>query len=224
MTARERIQELSRGASPSGAVVVPLALAPAARIQEREWEDFTEDPTQLANGLRDLVDAVRPDGVPVTSARLLVEQAAGSLVPSPHAVAAVEATRRLRQSMDEALVLAAVLPGVATFAAAGIPEPAAQEQLLDLGKQLLAAGVDLVVVDDGDAPPPDVNLSTLGNVARFHQALAVATRPLPGGLPPAARVPFDSPRAVDGVAVTAEELTRDTDLTELMEWMDAVRG
>ncbi len=39
-------------------LAVPLALHVSARIAERDPEDFLRDPTQLANALRDLIEAV----------------------------------------------------------------------------------------------------------------------------------------------------------------------
>jgi hypothetical protein len=72
-----------------GTIAVPLALAPAARIAEREWEAFLTDPTQLANGLRDLIDAVNPDAVPLTSDdELLTEATSGAGSQGPHLRAA----------------------------------------------------------------------------------------------------------------------------------------
>ncbi|MFL6135520.1 MAG: hypothetical protein ACJ72A_22135, partial [Nocardioidaceae bacterium] len=141
-----------------GTLAVPLALAAAARIQERDWEDFLEDPTQLANGIRDLVDAVAPDGVPVSDDLVLLEQASSAgLAGGPHALAAVVATERLRQSLGDRVALVSVLPGPARLAAAGAV--AAAEAILELGKKFLAAGADVVLVRDeaGEA----ASLSTL---------------------------------------------------------------
>lgn len=201
MSARQRFQALAQGRGDGRGIAVPLALAPAARIQERDWEDFTEDPTELANGLRDLHQAVAPDGLVVSLPELLVEQG----LIGPHAVAAVEATRRLRASLGDQAALVAALPG---------PEDFPPDALLDLGKEFLAAGVDLLLVFGED---PTGRLATLANVARFHQAVVVfaadTTRP-----------PLDAPAAAAGVVLTDDWLARETDLSVLEDWVDAVRG
>ncbi|MGY2876449.1 hypothetical protein ACVW00_003639 [Marmoricola sp. URHA0025 HA25] len=202
-----------------GTLAVPLALAAAARIQERDWEDFLEDPTQLANGIRDLVDAVAPDGVPVSDDLVLLEQASSAgLSGGPHALAAVVATERLRQSLGDRVALVSVLPGPARLAAAGAV--AAAEAILELGKKFLAAGADVVLVRDeaGEA----ASLSTLLNIARFHQALAVTDVRDDLGLPLVTRVAVEDPTSASGVVITAEVISRDIDFTQLEDWVDAV--
>ncbi len=206
-----------------GTLAVPLALAPAARIQERDWEDFLEDPTQLANGIRDLVDAAAPAGVPVSHDHVLLEQAlaTGSLVSGPHATAAVESARRLRQSFGDRLALLAVMPGPACLSErTGIDGARAGEWLLELGKLFLTAGVDVLLVrDDG---VHEVALGTLANVARFHQALAVSAGQASGGLPVAATVPLAHPFHASGVVVTDEHIARDVDFTVIEDWIEVV--
>lgn len=210
MNARQRMQALALGRGDGSGIAVPLALAPSARIQERVWESFTEDPTQLANGLRDLYSAVAPDGLVVTDAGLLLDQGEAGLLTGPHARAALEATRRLRTSLGDLVAVVIALP---------VAEPGA---LLEAGKEFLGAGADLLLILDDD-PALGSSLSTLVNVARFHQAVAAST----GTAPPLARATryaLQSPHAVDGIAVTDEWLPRDTDLTELEDWVQAVRG
>ncbi len=192
---------------------MPLGLRVAARIQERDWDDFTCDPTQLANGLRDLADACGPDGVPVSSAETLLAGGPDPLA-GEQGQAALEATRRLRASFGDRLVLIACLPGPASLAGG-------RDALLDVGKQFLAAGVDVLVVLGHHADEPQ--LGTLANVARFHQALAVGCCGAQG-LPEAERVPLADPRPVPGLVLTAEELPGDTDLSLLEDWVDGVRG
>ncbi len=212
---RLRVQALASGRGDGGGIAVPLALRVAARIQERDWNDFTCDPTQLANGLRDLVDACAPDGVPVTSAHSLLAGGPG-LLTSEQGRAAVEATRRLRASMGDRIVVVACLPGpdAVTGGADG---------LLATAKEFLAAGADMIVVGDGDDGAADIGLGTLGNVARFHRALAVGI--IEGyGLPVVEQVPLDAPRAGTGVVLTDEQLPRDTDISVLEDWVNAVRG
>jgi hypothetical protein len=210
VNARQRVQALALGRGDGGGIAVPLALASAARIQEREWEEFTEDPTQLANGLRDLHSAVAPDGLVVTDPDLLREQGGGGLLAGAHAVAAVEATKRLRASLGDQVAVVVVLP---------VADPAV---LLEISKEFLAAGADILLVLDDEATLGG-SLGTLANVARFHQAVAAST----GAVAPLARAiryALASPEAADGIAITSEWLPRDTDLTVLEDWVDAVRG
>lgn len=207
---RQRLRALP-GSGGSG-LAVPLALELAARIQERDWEDFTCDPTQLANGLRDLLDAVSPDGLAVTTPQVLLESA--DPTSCAQALAAVEATRRLRASVSERAVLVACLPGPAAL-------PGGGAALLELGKQFLAAGADAVVVlgDHGARS----ELSTLANVARFHQAIAMGCCP-EQGLPVVQRAPLHDATPKTGVVLTDVDLPRSTNITDLEEWVEAVHG
>jgi hypothetical protein len=207
-----------------GTLAVPLALAPAARIAERDWQGFLHDPTQLANGIRDLVDAVNPDGVPVTSDDQLVEEAvtaAGSL--GSHLQAGQEATRRLRQSLGDRVALVGVIPGPARVAAAIRQDPMAAAELVQtLGKELLGAGADVLLIrDDGKS---DVRLTTLANIAQFHQALALAAGQPTGGLVEVTQLPLQSPAPTTGVVVTDQQLPREVDFTLLEDWIDGVHG
>ena len=207
-----------------GTVAVPLALAPAARIAERDWEGFLTDPTQLANGLRDLIDAVNPDAVPLTSDdRLLTETTAVAGSPGPHLQAAQEAARRLRQTLGDRVALVGVLPGPARVAAATHHDlPAAAELVQTMGESLLAAGADVLLIrDEGES---DAVLSTLANIARFHRALALAVGQPTHGLPEVTRVPLQAPSPATGVVVTDQQLPRALDFTLLEDWLDGVHG
>ena len=213
MKARQRAQSLAAGQGDCECIAVPLAMAPAARIQERDWQDFTEDPTQLANGLRDLFQAVSPDGLTVSEPLLLLEQGDRGLLNGPHAHASIEATRRLRLSLGDEVALVACLPGLADADAA---------DLLATGKEFLAAGVDVILLfeeDPGSAP----ELNTLANVARFHQGVVMSTGPSPTLLR-ATSSALDSPTVANALVITDTWLPRETDLVELEEWIEAVRG
>ena len=209
-----------------GVLAVPLALQVAARIQERDAEDFVHDATQLANALRDLVDAVDPDGVPVTAPEVLLDGcgSTSALAASDQLSVAVEATRRLRTSLGDRIALVATLPGPATVAerCAAMPAAAA-DAVLALGKQFLAAGADVLLVVD-EAGPAGATLSTLANIARFHQALALSHPGDRYGLAAATVVPLGSPAAGAGVTVTNEELDRRTDIGLLGDWVATVRS
>lgn len=209
---RQRVQALAQGRPDAHGIAVPLAMQVAARIQERDWEAFTCDPTQLANGLRDLVDACAPDGIPVTMPDVLLEAAdpVGGLEPRT----ALEATRRLRSSMGDRVALVACLPGPAAL-------PNDGDDLLELGKAFLGAGANAIVVLEhhGDTSA----LSTLANIARFHQAVALGCCDRQG-LPVVERVPLAEPRPATGLVLTTDTLPRDTDVSVLGDWVEAVRS
>lgn len=220
MTGRASIQALARGQADGSAIAVPLALPSAARIQERDWEDFLDDPTQLANGLRDLHQAVGPDGLVVTDADTLLTQAGEGLESGRHAQAAVEAVGRLRASLGDAVALVAPVPGAHRLTAAGSPRPA--ESVQALGKSLFGAGLDALLVVDDDV---DAGLSTLANIARFHQGVvAVIGDEVKAPLVAAHEVPLDEPEAMEGLVVTQGVVPHATDITLLEDWVESVRG
>lgn len=209
---RLRVQALAAGRGDGRGIAVPLALRPAARIQERDWDEFTCDPTQLANGLRDLADACLPDGLVVTCPEILLT-GGGDLLASEQGRAAVEASRRLRESMNERVVLVAYLPGPGQVTGG-------TDGLLAAAKEFLAAGADVIVVDGGG---PGLPLGTLANVARFHRALALGVTDA-YGLAMVERVALSAPRPGIGVVLTDEHLPYETDLSELGDWVNAVRA
>lgn len=224
MTARLRARALGAGRGDGRGIAIPLALRPAARIQERDWEDFTQDPTQLANGLRDLYDAIQPDGLAVTSAQLLTEQAGTSITAGTHGRAAVEAARRLRSSLGDRAALVACLPGPEPLAAAtGLTAEAAVEQVLSIGKEFLGAGVDVLLLFEGDDGSPQA-LNTLNNIARFHQAVVAvageARSPFLGARPSS----LQDPQTAPGLVISDCEITRAVDITDLKDWVIAVRA
>jgi hypothetical protein len=211
---RARVKALAQGRGDGRGIAIPLAGQVAARINERDWEDFIFDPTQLANGLRDLVDAVSPDGVQVT----LPEALSGSglsLQSCEHLRVALEATRRLRSSMGQRVALLACLPWAGSFSGGAAT-------LTEVTKEFLAAGADVIYVLEPSSEHPEP-LSALANMARFHQAVAVSTDSRLS-LAPVSQIPLTAPRRADGVAITETELPRDIDLPLLEEWIDAVRG
>ncbi len=210
-TPRTRVRALARGQGDGRGIAVPLAHRLAARIQERDWEDFTCDPTQLANGLRDLADAVAPDGLAVCLPDVLLE-GGPDLHGSDQAHAAVEATRRLRTSFADRVALLAVLPGPADVSGGA-------DGVLTAAKEFLAAGADGVVV----LGAPAGSLSTLANVARFHQAVALGDHP-GHGLPVVVRQPLDGPAAAAGVVLTDVHLAAGTDVSAVEDWVAAIGG
>jgi len=95
--------------------------------------------------------------------------------------------------------------------------------LVGLGQEFLAAGADVIVVHD-EQEMPGVSLTTLSNVARFHQAVAVSHGAERYGLAATTVVDFDAPRAATGVVLTCAGLPRETDIALLGDWITAVRG
>jgi hypothetical protein len=185
--ARSRAKLLARHGRASPALVCPLVLAQAAEIEALPVQRFLTDATKLANGLQALHEAFGNDVIVTAAADDLAAAAAGagSLTARPRVTAAVEATRRLAVTADDA-ALAAALPGPARLAAQlGHPptDHAALEQygamLLVLAKAFLEAGANLLLLVETDTLPTGSGDSwrsaatPLVNVARFHQAAAV---------------------------------------------------
>ena len=222
---RQLLRSLING-SDAVAVAVPLALHVAGRIQERDSEGFVLDPTQLANAIRDLVEAVEPDGVPVTSPDILLSGCSGigSLTTSEQLSVALEATRRLRSSLGDSVALVAHLPGPSNLVAHfDTSEQEAAEAVTAIGKSLVSAGVDAVLIND-EAEAAGISLSTLSNIARFHQSLVLGFHRQCYGLPAATVVPFASPIIGRGFTVTDGQLPRSTDISELRDWVLVVQG
>lgn len=222
MTGREAIRALGQGGG-GVAVATPFALPSAARIQERDWEDFLEDPTQLANGLRDLHQAIAPGGLVVSDVDTLVEQADGGIVAGAHARAVVEAVGRLRASLGESVALVAAVPGAVRLADAGVADGAGAVQ--EFGKELFSVGADVVLVVDEGAPDP--GLSTLGNIARFHQGVVAVTgdpAAVTAPLVPVTERSVDDPVEGEGLVITTGPVPRDRDITVLEDWVEIVEG
>lgn len=211
---------LSALATPGGSgVAAPLALRSAARIQERDWDQFLHTPTQLANGCRDLVDAIAPHAIVVTSAAVLAEEAAGTpLASTPHLAAALDAATRLAASLGARAAVGVTLPGVSRLT--GRPATAAAEEITEAGRSAFAAGAGLLLIDD-PAPPDGVVLSTLLNVARFHQAFVVAVGAGWGGLAGSTVVPLETPQPASGVVVTDGEIDPEHagNISALSDWV-----
>ncbi|GEL21289.1 hypothetical protein PSU4_02430 [Pseudonocardia sulfidoxydans NBRC 16205] len=198
---RARAQAIAARRGGRHTLAVPLALRLAAKIAERPWDAFLRDPTQLANGLRDLLDAVGPDGVPVTVPSVLTEERDARLD------AALEATRRLRVTVGDNAVLVAVLD----------PDPG----LIDTVRAFLDAGIDGVVLH-GDVPAADAR--TIGNVTRFHRAMAHVLGPGSSGLPGAEAVALDAPVAKTGLVLTDGEVPDGTPVPLVQDWVGGVRS
>jgi hypothetical protein len=173
-------------------LVCPLVLAQAAEIEALPAGQFLTDPTKLANGLRALHGAFGTDVIVTAAADdlavcSLTAAAAGDLPAAvtghPRVAAAVEATRRLAATAEDA-VLAAALCGPAQLTAqlGRPPDPAALEDcgavLLALAKAFLEAGAHLLLVVEAEPvfrPAADgwrSAVTPLVNVARFRQAAA----------------------------------------------------
>lgn len=208
---RVRVRALAQGRGDGRGIAVPLPLRVAARIQERDWHAFTHDPTELANGIRDLVDAVAPDGVPVTMPDIILSEA-GPVLDRPVVVTALEAARRLRASMGDRVALVACLPGPG-----GLDRGA--DDLLGLGQVFLAAGVDVVAAlgEHGGSS----QLGTLANVARFHRAIAVGCCADQGLPTTVTEVPLADPEPTNGIVVS-NDLPADIDLPTLADWITTV--
>ena len=197
LSARSRARLLARHGRVSPALVCPLVLAQAAEIEALPVPGFLTDATKLANGLRALRGAFGNDVIVTAAADDLAAIAAGAggagapaqqavqrAVQHPRVAAAVEATRRLAVTADDA-ALAVALCGPAQLAAQLRQSPADHAALetcgavlLTLAKAFLEAGANLLLLVEAE-PLPAASAggwrsaaSPLVNVARFHQAAA----------------------------------------------------
>jgi len=176
-----RASDRDKGTSP--ALVCPLVLAQAAEIEALSAGRFLTDPTKLANGLRALQGAFGTDVI-VTAAADDLAACSVAVTGHPRVTAAVEATRRLAVTAEDA-ALAAALCGPARLAAQlGRPpaDHAALEEcgavLLALAKAFLEAGANLLLLVESEPVPAACAggwrsaVTPLVNVARFRQAAA----------------------------------------------------
>jgi hypothetical protein len=183
-SARGRARLLARHGRVAPALVCPLILAQAAEIEALPAGQFLADATKLANGLRALHGAFGNDVIVTAAADDLAASAAGALTGHPRVAAAVEATRRLAVTAEDA-ALAAALCGPARLAAQlGRPpaDQAALEEcgavLLALAKAFLEAGANLLLLVESEPVTPAraggwrSAVTPLVNVARFRQAAA----------------------------------------------------
>ncbi len=195
LPARSRAKLLARHGRVSPALVCPLVLVQAAEIEALSQERFLTDATKLANGLRALREAFGHDVIVTAAADDLAAAAARAGAPAqqasaqqavqhPRVAAAVEATRRLAVTADEA-ALAVALCGPARLAAQLGRSPADEAALeacgavlLTLAKAFLEAGANLLLLVEAEP----LSMASAGgwrsaatplvNVARFHQVAA----------------------------------------------------
>ena len=199
---RARAQAIAARRGGQHTLAVPLAPRLAAKIAERPWDTFLTDPTQLTNGLNDLLEAVGADGVAVTLPSLIDQAGDG------HVQAAIEATRRLRATWADKAVLLAVLDG-------------GSADIVDSVKAYLDAGIDGVVLS-GDVDGAAAR--TIANVTRFHRAMAHALGAGVSGLPGAEVVPLDAPAPKTGLVLTDGETPEGTQIPAVQDWLAAVRS
>lgn len=228
---RARARAITAGNGTEYALVVPLALRLAARIQERPLPAFFTDPTQLANGLRDFLQAVGPDGVVVTDPEALdgeiTSRDPGALPAAPRISAALEATRRLRVTVGDTAVLVACLPGDGRAAELLGDSSAGASVLQVLAREFLGAGADILLLAEreaGGGAAQEPAMRTVANMARFHRALCYVSGPAVSFLDQPTVVPLDQPRPARGLVVTERELPADTSMTVVRDWVDRVRG
>jgi hypothetical protein len=229
--ARARAMATARAGQHSGgqhALAVPLALRLAARIQERPLDSYFTDPTQLANGLRDFLQAVAPDGLVVTDPDALAADVTAAdpdaLASAPRVSAALEAARRLRGTVGDGAVLVACLPGPAAVAGLRAGRSDAAEVVHSLAKEFLGAGADVILLAEKDGAAADeATLRTIANMARFHRALAYLSGTTAACMAAPAVMPLDRPAPAAGLVVTDRDLPPDTSLTAVQAWTTAVR-
>jgi hypothetical protein len=219
-SARGRARLLARHGRAAPALVCPLVLAQAAEIETLPTGQFLTDATKLANGLRALHGAFGNDVIVTAAADDLAADAAGAgtVAGHPRVAAAVEATRRLAVTAEDAALAAAVC-GPAQLAAQLGRSPADHATLEECGAVLLAlakafleAGANLLLLVEAE-PVPVAGVggwrsavAPLVNVARFRQAAAavVLADPADAALAPRGAVVCLPPTVADpgqGVAL-----------------------
>lgn len=202
-------------------------------------EEFLTDPTQRANALLELFEAVEADGIVCALAddaerRSLA--AAGydlaRMVAQERVAASLEAARRLRATVGDRAVLVAGLTGPATLAGqsgAAKPEDLAKagQAIAGLARKFCEAGAGIILVFE-QAAPLDLQawracLQTLSNIVRFFQGLSFIVG-CDGPLPRPALVPLGSvqPRP-SGVVITPGEVPPTTSIEELRLWVRSLR-
>jgi hypothetical protein len=221
--ARRRARLLARHGQASPALVCPLVVAQAAEIEALPLQRFLTDATKLANGLLALHKALGNDVIVTAPADGLAAEVVGtgSVTAHPRAAAAIEATRRLAATADEA-ALAVALCGPARLAAQlgqAPTDPAVLERcgtvLLELAKAFLQAGANLLLVVEEEALPAECGdgwrsaATPLVNLARFHQAAAAVVLADPAGAADAPRgavlcLPPSDAAAGQGIALSAD--------------------
>lgn len=235
--ARKRAQAIAQGRGRNERVVIPLAFEVAARISARPLAAFRNDATQLANGLGELQQALKADGlVCALAARMEFDSAAGGgldverMAAQGALGASLEACRRLREVQGEDAALLAGLTGPATLAAQfGVDVAAASAAFAALVKAFCAAGADIILLmeDAGAECGNDAwqdGVKTAANIARFHQASLLAWQGA-GGMAAPHAVALDHPQASGvGIVTTAAPVAADADIEQLRHWVNIVRG
>jgi hypothetical protein len=221
--ARSRARILARRGPISPALVCPLVLAQAAEIEALPLQRFLTDATKLANGLLALHGALGNDVIVTAAADGLAAEAAeaGPVTAHPRAAAAIEATRRLAATADDA-ALAVALCGPARLAARlgqAPDDPAVLERcgavLLELARAFLQAGADLLLLVEEEALPVGSGdgwrsaATPLVNLARFHQAATAVVLADPAGATAAPRravlcLPPSDAAGGQGIALSAD--------------------
>jgi len=197
-SARGRARLLARpgrtGSGTAPALVCPLVLAQAAEIEALPAGQFLTDATKLANGLRALHGAFGNDVIVTAAADDLAAcslaaaaagaAGAGTAAGHPRVAAAVEATRRLAVTAEDAALAAAVCgPARLAVQLGRSPDDQATLEecgavLLALAKAFLEAGANLLLlVEDEPVPAAAAGgwrsaVTPLVNMARFRQAAA----------------------------------------------------
>lgn len=242
---RRRARAIAAGRAAGLRLVVPLALRAAARISARPIDRFLVDPTQLANGLKELRDAVLADGICLSLGDGMEREALGAgpplverLLAGARVATALEAGRRLRATVGDGAVLLAGLTGPAQLAReTGLPLEECGALLGQLARHFCEAGADVVLLREPTVAAGERRawvevMRTIGNIARFFRALPyclgdTTTQPASddeAGLPaaPACLSPWAAAPGPDGLCLTPEELPDEVDIAELRAWVRVV--
>lgn len=236
---RQIAKAMAAGRAVAAPLVIPLAFRLAARIQERPVEEFLTDPTQLANGLRELFEAIGAGGIVCALDDGMECEALGGsgydlarLVSGERVSTSLEATRRLRATLGDKAALVAGLTGPATLVGecggSGAEDVTKAGQAISgLARQFCEAGADIIIIFEKASPPDEqawrASLQTLSNIVRFYRGLGFLMG-REGPLPQPTAISLGETRpGVTGLVVTPEEVPATTSIEMLRSWVGSLR-
>ena len=231
MNVRARAHAIAGGRGGNIRLVVPFAFEVAARISARPLDEFFTNPTQLANGLSELHQAIAADGILCADARGMELASAGTtgldiehIINNGRVGASLEACCRLRITLDNEGILLAAVTGPATlekqFAVSG---DTAVEAFVEIVRHFCEAGADGIITVEQETPADNEcwedGLITARNIAVFYRAM-IYLWDTEGPLPVPVRTQLALPKnSGTGLIMTQEMVPADYDIEALRQWV-----